>query len=52
MQYCVTHPEEVSQLAKLQAQVEEVKETMIGNIEKVRIISEINGWFAFLSRIQ
>ncbi|KAL9674204.1 hypothetical protein QQ045_030474 [Rhodiola kirilowii] len=35
MQYFVSHPEEVNQLAKVQAQVVEVKETMIANIEKV-----------------
>ncbi|KAL9691545.1 hypothetical protein QQ045_011969 [Rhodiola kirilowii] len=35
MQYFFSHPEEVNQLAKVQAQVAEVKETMIANIEKV-----------------
>ncbi|KAH6816167.1 vesicle-associated membrane protein 726 [Perilla frutescens var. frutescens] len=35
MQYCVDHPEEVNQLAKVQAQVSEVKGVMIENIEKV-----------------
>ncbi|KAL9673300.1 hypothetical protein QQ045_029556 [Rhodiola kirilowii] len=35
MQYFVSHPEEVNQLAKVQAQVAEVKETMIATIEKV-----------------
>ncbi|KAL9675672.1 hypothetical protein QQ045_003876 [Rhodiola kirilowii] len=35
MQYCVSHPEEVSQVAKVQTQVAEVKGVMIGNIEKV-----------------
>lgn len=35
MQYCVDHPDEVNQLAKVQAQVSEVKGVMIENIEKV-----------------
>ncbi|GFP88347.1 vesicle-associated membrane protein 721 [Phtheirospermum japonicum] len=35
MQYCVDHPEEINQLAKVQAQVSEVKGVMMGNIEKV-----------------
>ncbi|KAL9685994.1 hypothetical protein QQ045_023449 [Rhodiola kirilowii] len=35
MQYFVSHPEEVDQLAKVKAQVAEVKETMIANIDKV-----------------
>ncbi|KAI4356435.1 hypothetical protein L6164_000457 [Bauhinia variegata] len=35
MQYCVDHPEEISNLAKVKAQVSEVKEVMMENIEKV-----------------
>ncbi|KAL3634402.1 hypothetical protein CASFOL_021456 [Castilleja foliolosa] len=35
MQYCVDHPEEINQLAKVKAQVSEVKGVMMGNIEKV-----------------
>ncbi|CAD6205294.1 unnamed protein product [Miscanthus lutarioriparius] len=35
MQYCVDHPEEVSKLAKVKAQVSEVKGVMVENIEKV-----------------
>lgn len=35
MQYCVDHPDEVNQLAKVQSQVSEVKGVMIENIEKV-----------------
>ncbi|GFP94331.1 vesicle-associated membrane protein 721 [Phtheirospermum japonicum] len=35
MQYCVDHPEEINHLAKVQAQVSEVKGVMMGNIEKV-----------------
>ncbi|CAA0823889.1 Putative vesicle-associated membrane protein 726 [Striga hermonthica] len=36
MQYCVDHPEEVSKLAKVKAQVSEVKGVMMENIEKVK----------------
>lgn len=39
MQYCVDHPEEISKLAKVKAQVSEVKGVMMENIEKVRQIS-------------
>ncbi|XXG76994.1 hypothetical protein AAC387_Pa08g1237 [Persea americana] len=35
MQYCADHPEEISKLAKVKAQVSEVKGVMMGNIEKV-----------------
>ncbi|KAE9613659.1 hypothetical protein Lal_00016379 [Lupinus albus] len=35
MQYCVSHPEEISKLAKVKAQVSEVKGVMMENIEKV-----------------
>ncbi|KAK7287410.1 hypothetical protein RIF29_00685 [Crotalaria pallida] len=35
MQYCMEHPEEVSKLTKVRAQVSEVKEVMMENIEKV-----------------
>ncbi|CAL0324422.1 unnamed protein product [Lupinus luteus] len=35
MQYCMDHPEEVSKLTKVRAQVSEVKEVMMENIEKV-----------------
>ncbi|KAM3271249.1 hypothetical protein ACQJBY_041802 [Aegilops geniculata] len=35
MQYCMDHPEEVSRLSKVQAQVSEVKGIMIENIDKV-----------------
>ncbi|KAI9118704.1 hypothetical protein K1719_010149 [Acacia pycnantha] len=35
MQYCMNHPEEMSKLSKLKAQVTEVKGIMIDNIEKV-----------------
>ncbi|CAA3000542.1 vesicle-associated membrane 722 [Olea europaea subsp. europaea] len=35
MQYCVDHPEEISKLAKVKAQVSEVKGLMMENIENV-----------------
>ena len=35
MHYCVDHPEEISKLANVQAQVSEVKGVMMENIEKV-----------------
>ncbi|PKA57404.1 Putative vesicle-associated membrane protein 726 [Apostasia shenzhenica] len=35
MQYCVDNPEEISKLAKVQAQVSQVKGVMMENIEKV-----------------
>lgn len=38
MQYCVDHPEEISKLAKVKAQVSEVKGVMMENIEKVGVL--------------
>ncbi|XP_010547078.1 PREDICTED: vesicle-associated membrane protein 721-like isoform X2 [Tarenaya hassleriana] len=35
MQYCVDHPDEINKLAKVKAQVSEVKGVMMENIEKV-----------------
>ncbi|XP_058087186.1 vesicle-associated membrane protein 727-like [Magnolia sinica] len=35
MQYCIDHPEEMSKLSKLKAQITEVKGIMMDNIEKV-----------------
>ncbi|KAJ7546646.1 hypothetical protein O6H91_08G048800 [Diphasiastrum complanatum] len=35
MQYCVDHPEEMNKIAKIKAQVSEVKGIMMDNIEKV-----------------
>nr|XP_043609378.1 putative vesicle-associated membrane protein 726 [Erigeron canadensis] len=35
MQYCVAHPEEIDKIAKVKAQVDEVKGVMMDNIEKV-----------------
>lgn len=37
MQYCLDHPEEISKLAKVKAQVSEVKGVMMENIEKVEM---------------
>ena len=46
MQYCVDHPEEVSKLAKVKAQVSEVKGVMMENIEKVYLsYFYIRGWY-------
>lgn len=39
MRYCVDHPEEISKLAKVKAQVSEVKGVMMENIEKVCLLS-------------
>lgn len=36
MQYCMEHPEEISKLSKLKAQITEVKGVMMDNIEKVK----------------
>lgn len=41
MQYCVDHPEEVSKLAKVKAQVSEVKGVMMENIEKVIVLQYV-----------
>ncbi|KAL2557980.1 Vesicle-associated membrane protein [Forsythia ovata] len=35
MQYCMNHPEEISKLSKVKAQITEVKGIMMDNIEKV-----------------
>ena len=37
MQYCMDHPDEISKLAKVKAQVSEVKGVMMENIEKVLV---------------
>lgn len=37
MKYCVDNPEEINKLAKVKAQVSEVKGVMMQNIEKVRV---------------
>lgn len=39
MQYCLNHPEEISKLSKLKAQITEVKGIMMDNIEKVSILN-------------
>jgi len=41
MKYCVDNPEEINKLAKVKAQVSEVKGVMMQNIEKVRIFYKI-----------
>lgn len=38
MHYCMNHPEEMSKLSKLKAQITEVKGIMMDNIEKVRLL--------------
>lgn len=43
MKYCVDNPEEINKLAKVKAQVSEVKGVMMQNIEKVR-----NFFFGFV----
>jgi len=35
LQYCTDHPEEVSKLSRVKAQVEQVKSIMMENIDKV-----------------
>lgn len=35
MEYCINHPDEMSKLSKLKAQITEVKGIMMDNIEKV-----------------
>jgi hypothetical protein len=41
MKYCMDHPEEVSKLAKVKAQVSEVKGIMMENIDKVQYIVQL-----------
>ena len=59
MKYCDLHPEEIDKLAKVKAQVSEVKGVMMQNIEKVHVystfslipmggLSEAPGVFAFI----
>ncbi|GKU91533.1 hypothetical protein SLEP1_g5396 [Rubroshorea leprosula] len=43
MQYCLNHPEEISKLSKLKAQITEVKGIMMDNIEKV-CLSFLGEW--------
>lgn len=42
MQYCMEHPEEISKLSKLKAQITEVKGIMMDNIEKVVSLLHVN----------
>lgn len=37
MQYCIDHPDEMNKIAKVKAQVSEVKGIMMENIEKVSL---------------
>ncbi|MBA0692377.1 hypothetical protein Goari_009945 [Gossypium aridum] len=39
MQYCMNHPEEMSKLSKLKAQITEVKGIMMDNIEKISVVT-------------
>jgi hypothetical protein len=41
MQYCIDHPEEINKLAKVKAQVSEVKGVMMENIEKARPLKNL-----------
>lgn len=60
MQYCINHPEEMSKLSKLKAQITDIKEIMMDNIEKVPIdfcfqsffffFDEINAWVKYIER--
>ncbi|XP_071725157.1 vesicle-associated membrane protein 722-like isoform X2 [Rutidosis leptorrhynchoides] len=47
MQYCVDHPDEISKLSKVKAQVSEVKGVMMENIEKVGTILSLRFGFVF-----
>lgn len=51
MRYCVSHPEEISKIAKVKAQVSEVKGVMMENIEKVNWHSSIILGYKFLLSI-
>jgi hypothetical protein len=44
MRYCDQHPEEIDKLAKVKAQVTEVKGVMMQNIEKVDLSFFYNGY--------
>lgn len=44
MQYCVDHPQEIDKIAKVKAQVTEVKGVMMENIEKVMSLNLQNVW--------
>lgn len=52
MKYCVEHPEEISKLAKVKAQVSEVKGVMMENIEKVKRFSFSPFSFLLFSLLQ
>lgn len=44
MRYCDQHPEEIDKLAKVKAQVTEVKGVMMQNIEKVDLSFYYSGY--------
>jgi len=44
MRYCDQHPEEIDKLAKVKAQVTEVKGVMMQNIEKVDVSFYYSGY--------
>lgn len=44
MKYCDAHPEEIDKLAKVKAQVTEVKGVMMQNIEKVSVPFTVTNW--------
>lgn len=43
MEYCMNHPDEISKLSKLKAQITEVKGIMMDNIEKVMSFENYSG---------
>ena len=47
MQYCMNHPEEMSRLAKVKAQIAEVKGIMMDNIEKVNAYTYFIVYYSF-----
>lgn len=51
MQYCINHPEEMSKLSKLKAQITDIKEIMMDNIEKVPIDFCFQSFFSFSMRL-
>jgi hypothetical protein len=46
MDYCASHPEELSKVAGLQKKVEEVKGIMVDNIEQVKMSLPVCVWGA------
>lgn len=52
MKYCMSHPEEIDKIAKVKAQVNEVKGVMMENIEKVSLIYLSLSYLAFVGNLQ